>query len=90
MTIVGFARAGSTLFWKSTALPAADPAAAGGPTPVPPATSAQIAPAMIALAVLAGLAAFAGPVSGYLEDTSAQLFDRAGYVAAVLGPGEEG
>jgi multicomponent K+:H+ antiporter subunit D len=32
---------------------------------------------------------FAGPVSAYLEDTSAQLFDRDGYVDAVLGPGEE-
>ena len=45
---------------------------------------------MMALAVLAGLAAFAGPVSAYLEATSAQLFDRSGYVAAVLGPGGEG
>ena len=35
----------------------------------------------------AGLAVFAGPVSDYLEDTSQQLFDRAGYVAAVLDPG---
>ena len=90
LTIVGFARAGSTLFWKSTALPAPVPEAEGGMAAVPPATPAQIAPAMMALAVLAGLAAFAGPVSAYLEATSAQLFDRAGYVAAVLGPGGEG
>ena len=45
---------------------------------------------MAALAVLAALAVFAGPVSAYLEDTSNQLFDRAGYVGAVLDTGEEG
>jgi multicomponent K+:H+ antiporter subunit D len=44
---------------------------------------------MLALAVLGGLAIFAGPVSAYLDNTSAQLFDRAGYVEAVLSPVEE-
>jgi multicomponent K+:H+ antiporter subunit D len=44
---------------------------------------------MAALAMLGLLAAFAHPVAGYLEATAAQLFDRAGYVAAVLGPGGE-
>jgi multicomponent K+:H+ antiporter subunit D len=57
--------------------------------PPPPATAAQVAPVMLTLAVLALLAVFAGPVSAYLDDTSAQLFDRDGYVSAVLGPGEE-
>jgi multicomponent K+:H+ antiporter subunit D len=54
------------------------------------ATPLQIAPAMTALAALFALAAFAGPVAAYLEATSAQLHDRAGYVTAVLGiPAEE-
>jgi multicomponent K+:H+ antiporter subunit D len=45
---------------------------------------------MLTLAVLALLAVFAGPVSAYLDDTSAQLFDRdIGYVSAVLAPAEE-
>jgi multicomponent K+:H+ antiporter subunit D len=44
---------------------------------------------MLTLAVLALLAVFAGPVSAYLDDTSAQLFDREGYVSAVLAPAEE-
>jgi multicomponent K+:H+ antiporter subunit D len=45
---------------------------------------------MLTLAVLALLAVFAGPVSAYLDDTSAQLFDREGYVEAVLlAPAEE-
>ena len=42
---------------------------------------------MTALAVLALIAAFAGPLAGYLEDTSNQLFDRQGYVSAVLSSG---
>jgi multicomponent K+:H+ antiporter subunit D len=94
LTIVGFARAGSALFWKSTAiqLPAVGQGGASEPgTPAAErATVAQVAPTMAAIAVLAGLAAFAGPVSAYLEQTSTQLFDRAGYIAAVLNPGEEG
>ena len=96
MTIVGFARAGSTLFWKSTTVAIADapdapeasdaePAAASPPGAGP----AEVAPAVAALAMLAALAAFAGPLAAFLDDTSAQLFDRAGYVTAVLGTEEE-
>jgi multicomponent K+:H+ antiporter subunit D len=40
--------------------------------------------------VLALLAVFAGPLSSYLQDTAAQLYDRAGYVTAVLTPETEG
>ena len=43
-----------------------------------------------ALALLAGLAAFAGPVSAYLNAASGQLFDSSGYVEAVLGQDAEG
>jgi multicomponent K+:H+ antiporter subunit D len=83
-TIVGFARAGSILFWKSTAIaPAAD-----APPQEPPARALEIAPAMALVALLAALAVFAGPAAAYMEATSAQLFDRAGYIAAVLGQGE--
>jgi multicomponent K+:H+ antiporter subunit D len=90
LTIVGFARAGSALFWKSTAIPCPNPIRTRtvAVTP-PPATAAQVAPVMLTLAVLALLAVFAGPVSAYLDDTSAQLFDRDGYVDAVLAPAEE-
>ncbi len=84
LTIVGFARAGSVLFWKSTALPDPETEATHSP-----ASALQVAPVMLALATLAALAVFAGPVSAYLQDTSAQLFDRDGYVTAVLGTGEE-
>jgi multicomponent K+:H+ antiporter subunit D len=50
----------------------------------------QVAPAAACIAGLGLLAVFAGPVSGFLDDTSAQLFDRGGYVTSVLGNGGEG
>jgi multicomponent K+:H+ antiporter subunit D len=88
LTIVGFARAGSILFWKSTAT--AGPAEEAEDDPdaalLPPATTGHVAPAMVALGGLAALAIFAGPVTAYLERTSEQLFDRAAYVDAVLTP----
>jgi multicomponent K+:H+ antiporter subunit D len=88
LTIVGFARAGSALFWKSTSIDA--PAAqANAPVPNDSATVAQVAPVMLTLAALVALAVFAGPVASYLEQTSAQLFDRSGYISAVLAPVEE-
>ena len=91
LTIVGFARAGSTLFWKSTAVVVPDQNPdEDAQTTAAPATALQVAPTMAVLAVLGALALFAGPVSAYLQDTSTQLFDRAGYVSAVLGTGEEG
>ena len=88
LTIVGFARAGSNLFWKSNAMvePEMDAEDGVDTTLPPPATAGQIAPAMLALAGLAGLAVFAGPGMAYFEQTSQQLFDRAGYVEAVLIP----
>jgi multicomponent K+:H+ antiporter subunit D len=86
LTIVGFARAGSTLFWKSTAAPAR-PSDVAAP---PPATAMQVAPVMLTLVVLAALAVFAGPVSAYLDDTSAQLFDREGLCRGRPRPGRGG
>ncbi len=94
LTIVGFARAGSTLFWKSTAIPTPERTVEDDMppslSPANPATTLQVAPTMVTLALLGALAIFAGPVSAYLQDTSAQLFDRAGYVSAVLANGGEG
>ncbi|PWJ10202.1 monovalent cation/H+ antiporter subunit D [Jannaschia seohaensis] len=81
VTILGFARAGSALFWKSTAIPAPE---AAPPAPRP-ASAAELAPAMTGLALLALLAAFAGPVSRYMQGTTDQLFARESYIAAVVG-----
>lgn len=92
LTILGFAQAGSGLFWKSTASPVSDPgktAAAAGDQPKTdtdslPATALAIAPSMMALCVLVVLTVLAGPVTTYLEATSAQLHDSSSYVDAVL------
>ena len=86
LTIVGFARAGSLLFWKSTSAEFAAPE----PEPEeerPPANTIGpmlAAPSMLALASLAALTIFAGPVSRYMEATAEQLFDPTAYVTAVL------
>ncbi|MDG4647538.1 monovalent cation/H+ antiporter subunit D [Roseibacterium sp. SDUM158017] len=88
LTILGFARAGSTLFWKSTSVPLPVPEMHEHvpPAPLPaPARPAEVAPAMMAVAALALLAVLAGPVSAYLQATSDQIYDRADYVSAVLG-----
>lgn len=90
LTIVGFARAGSILFWKSTAVPAEAPREDEAVLPPQSAGVMEVAPAMAALALLVALSVFAGPAAAYLEGTADQLFDRAGYVSAVLGSGEEG
>ena len=90
VTIVGFVRAGSVLFWKSTATE--DDSNMPGDPPVPPdvAGPGQIAPVIASVVMLGALALMAGPVAGYLDAASEQLFDRAGYISAVLGTGEEG
>lgn len=83
VTVVGFARAGSVLFWKSTSLPVPE-RAEHEPPPAPPAGLAEMTPSVVALSMLVLLAVFAGPIAAYLEGTGAQLVDREGYVAAVL------
>ena len=88
LTIVGFARAGSTLFWKSTSLPAP---VATDDAPLPPRAGAlEVAPSMLAVALLAALAVFAGPMARFTDATANQLFDRQGYVTSVLGSEEKG
>jgi len=96
LTIVGFARAGSLLFWKSTAIVAPTPPQTEGEdedqTPLPAGRAAgtgEVAPVMAALGVLVLLSVFAGPVADYLDGTTAQLFDRDGYVTAVIGTDTE-
>jgi multicomponent K+:H+ antiporter subunit D len=76
--IVGLARAGSLLFWKSTAL-------AKPPVRAARAFRGDIAPAAAMLALLAALAVFAGPASDFAGAAADQLFTPAAYVQAVLG-----
>lgn len=78
IAIIGFARGGSTLFWKSTAVEGAFES-----------TAQPVALPMIAVGLLlAGLVlltAFAGPVTAYLDLTAGQLFAPTHYIDAVLG-----
>jgi multicomponent K+:H+ antiporter subunit D len=74
--ILGFARAGSTLFWKTEPGPA-----------VPPRPGrTTVLPTVVCIAVLGAtalLAAFAGPVTAELDATARQVLDTAAYRRAV-------
>ncbi|MEX5729807.1 multicomponent K+:H+ antiporter subunit D [Rhodovulum iodosum] len=91
--IVGFARAGSILFWKSTVTPVPEAADSAedeeedgqDPASPPPAGALELAPVVAAMAAMVLLSVLAGPAASYLEATSAQLHDRSGYITAVLG-----
>jgi multicomponent K+:H+ antiporter subunit D len=77
LTILGFARAGSTLFWKAHASAPAEDAGHLHPTQ---------ALAFVAVGgLLAGLAVMmvlAGPIIAWMNDTAAGLHDAAAYIAA--------
>lgn len=88
ITIVGFARAGSILFWKSTATEPGDQPEDG--LIPPPADWTEIAPTLGLLILLGFVAVFAGPLTGYLEGAANQLFDPSGYIDAVLSRASEG
>ena len=90
IVMIGFARAGSLIFWKShdAALAQALVEERKPPEPSdegPPPVSAL--PFVAVFALLAGLVAltvFAGPVTDYTAATAGQLFDRTDYIDAVL------
>jgi len=87
--VVGFARAGSLVFWK---MPDPVPTEAENKTEEPEDEAepqrARALPFVAVFALLAGLVAltvFAGPVTGYTKATAQQLFDPGIYIDAVLG-----
>jgi multicomponent K+:H+ antiporter subunit D len=77
LAVVGFARAGSTVFWKQG--PAASEPSRG------PADRAALCAAAALVAAPVLLAAFAGPTITAMEATARQLFTTESYIAAVLG-----
>ncbi|MCC9620678.1 monovalent cation/H+ antiporter subunit D [Thalassospira sp. MA62] len=79
MCIVGFARAGSVLFWKSASAEGRI-VVENAKWPVLPIVSAC---SMVAALVV--LTVFAGPISDYLNGTALQVFDTSNYIQAVLG-----
>lgn len=72
--VVGFARTGSAVFWKS----------AEGEAPAAPATRLDLIAPALALALLAAWSAGAGWASGYATAAAAQVLDPARAAGAVL------
>ena len=77
VAVVGFARAGSMVFWK------VDPAPDAAPATTPPAALPFVATGGLVAGIVA-LTVFAGPVTGFLSATSAQVFDKQSYIDAVM------
>jgi multicomponent K+:H+ antiporter subunit D len=78
VTIIGFGRAGSTLFWKAQAAGGAPEAAEHPPEGLAFASVGALVAGLVALTVLAG------PVNAWLAATSAALYDPQPYIDAVL------
>ena len=79
ISIVGFSRAGSTLFWKAKSIPHPEGTI---PEPAPAALSYVAVGGLLTL--LVAHTVFAGPAYSYVERTAAQLFEPEPYVATVL------
>ena len=77
--IIGFARAGSVLFWKAHSVEVPDDAT---PMPRPAALSYVAVGGLIAL--LVGHTVFAGQVHGYATTIAGQLFAPAPYISTVV------
>ncbi|MDX5403210.1 MAG: monovalent cation/H+ antiporter subunit D [Rhodobacterales bacterium] len=77
VAVVGFARAGSMVFWK------VDPAPEGATPSAPPAALPFVATGGLIAGIVA-MTVFAGPVTGFLSATSAQVFDTQSYIDAVM------
>ena len=84
LMILGFARAGSHVFWKSHASPDAHRHDPHGAEPL--AFTAVFA----LLAGLVALTVFAGPVTAWLDTTAQGLHDPSAYIGAVLARAGEG
>ena len=84
IAIVGLARAGSTLFWKSsTCGEAARPAPQG-------VDGTDLLPSAAIIVLMVALVVGAGPIAAFCDMVSAQLFAPQAYIEAVLGKGVEG
>ena len=85
LAMIGFARAGSTIFWKVAE-------AAGGlqASPHTPLHMAKFIPALMIVLLLAAMTIWAGPLTSFAEDTARQIFTPEQYIHAVLGQAPEG
>ncbi len=91
VAVLGFARSGSTVFWKSREgdapdtpdTQADDPVKETDHVPLPPVL--PIIASALLVAFLVAHTVFAGPITGYMRATSDQLFAPEPYISAVLG-----
>ena len=83
ITVVGFGRAGSQLFWKSYAT------TTGLARPEPKREPLAFTMVFALMAALVLMTVFAGPVTDWLSGLSAELFARTPYIDAVLHSGKE-
>lgn len=83
IAIVGFARAGSQLFWKPHAVaePGTVPQVAASVQPV----ALPVAAILGLMALIVAMTVLAGPLTDYLQATAGQLYDPADYINAVMG-----
>lgn len=79
ISVVGFARAGSVVFWKAQSVPYPEDA----DIPAHPAVLCYVSVGGL-LALLVAHTVFAGPVQGYIAATSEQLFAPTTYIQTVL------
>ena len=91
VAIIGLARAGSLIFWKSSDTSVVAPPTdmdGGDPVedlpPVPEARRLPFVPVFALFGLLVLLTVFAGPVMDYSEAVAAQLFNPETYIGAVL------
>ncbi|MFD0858702.1 monovalent cation/H+ antiporter subunit D [Roseovarius aquimarinus] len=84
--LVGFARAGSIVFWKATAASQPEEAEPAEPTASPDEAPGALAFTAVGglIALLIALTAFAGPAHDYTRAIAAQLFDGSAYRAEVM------
>jgi multicomponent K+:H+ antiporter subunit D len=75
LAMIGLARAGSALFWRTT----------GDPSPGARSSLALLAPTIALLTCGAALAVFASPILRFTDAAAKQLADRRGYATMVIG-----
>ncbi len=81
IAIVGFARAGSTVFWKSGSVEGMLRVRRLMPSALPLVAVGFLMAGTVMLTV------FAGPLTQYMDETAMQIFTPSLYIEAVLGPG---
>ena len=79
VSVVGFSRAGSVLFWKAESIAFPEDA-----LPHSPPTVLSYVSVGGLIGLLVGYTVFAGPAYTYMQATSAQLFAPADYIGTVL------